>query len=310
MYDAMPECLSGLLGAVDARKDLIFVDNGSGGELTEWARRKYPGITVLTREENGHYCGGFNEGLQFALDGDYNYVAVVNADARVYNPDFLRECVEAMERLPQVAFLGPQVFSDADGTLQNTILVYPNILRAIAIWLPYRLFPRNNARGCVEEQTVDFLNGVCVVCRCVALKDFGILDESFGGYVEDTDWSWRAREKGWESVFTPIPSIIHEIEPHGYSQHSAKVFLLKRNVVYWYLKVGKRSSARVYAAATLWFARLRWLGSKSDQERHAKACFIRELRSEYQRLFESAKQGIPFSPLPMDAFKRLLAVDC
>jgi len=310
MYEAMPECLSGLQEALDTPEDLIFVDNGSGGELTVWAEENYPGITVLTREENGFYCGGFNEGMRYAIEEGYDYVAVINADSIVKNPDFLRRMAERMEQLPKTAFLGPQVYSDEAGTIQNTILRDPDFLRALWVWLPYRLFPRDNARRCIKEQEVEFLNGVCVLCRCAALQEVGLLDETFGGYVEDTDWSWRARQKGWNSVFTPIPSVLHEMEPYGYAHHSPKVFFLKRNTVYWYLKVGRKKEARAYALAALFLARLRWLGSRSREERQAKAGFIKELRAEYRRLFQAASAGAPEVPLPLDAIARLYAADC
>jgi GT2 family glycosyltransferase len=57
------------------------------------------------------------------------------------------------------------------------------------------------------------------------------MDENMGGYAEDYDWSWRAREKGWVSVFTPIPSVIHHETPSGYESYSLKTFLEKRNTV-------------------------------------------------------------------------------
>lgn len=310
MYDAMPECLSGLLTTVERPEDLIFVDNGSGGELTEWARRDYPGITVLTREENGHYCGGFNEGMRYAIDRAYDYVAVINADSVVGNSDFLRQLMMRMEESPDVAFLGPQVQSDREGTLQNTVDHFPSFFRAALVWLPYRIFPCNTSRLCNDEREVEFLNGVCVLCRCAALKEFGLLDETFGGYVEDADWGWRAKQAGWRRMFTPIPSVIHEMEPYGYAHHSPKVFLLKRNTVYWYLKVGRRCEAHAYAVAALGLAWLRRILAKSPEERHAKACFIKELRNEYRSLFDAAKSGQTVVQFPRAAFIRLLAVDC
>ncbi|MEM7791068.1 MAG: glycosyltransferase family 2 protein [Verrucomicrobiota bacterium] len=310
MYETMPDCLTGLLTSVEKPEDLIFVDNGSGGELTKWAQENFPGITVLTREENGHYCGGFNEGLRHAIEANYDYVAVVNADSIVQNPKFLEQLAERMEAMPEAAFLGPQVWSDREGSVQNTIDTFPNIWHKAAVWLPYRFLPKRSRSSAAAESEVDFLNGVCVLCRCDALRKIGLLDESFGGYVEDADWSWRGLEKGWKSAFTPIPSVIHEMEAHGYAHHSPKVFLLKRNTVYWYLKAGRSIEARVYAKAAILLAIFRWLFAKSSEERYAKACFIRELRFEYRTLFEAAKVGQPFSPLPMEAFKRLLAIDC
>ena len=49
-----------------------------------------------------------------------------------------------------------------------------------------------------QEKEVESLNGVCVLCRVEALREIGLLDEDMGGYVEDTDWAWRARDRGWD----------------------------------------------------------------------------------------------------------------
>ncbi len=38
-----------------------------------------------------------------------------------------------------------------------------------------------------NEKKVEFLNGVCVLCRMSAIREIGLLDEMMGGYVEDTD---------------------------------------------------------------------------------------------------------------------------
>jgi len=117
------------------------------------------------------------------------------------------------------------------------------------------------------------------------------MDETFGAYVEDADWSWRARQLSWNSLFIPVPSLVHHEEPHGYEHNSFKSFLLKRNTVYWLLKAGRRRSARGYAIATVVLARFRTFMATDLQERQAYREFATSLEAVYRRLLRGEAMG-------------------
>ena len=286
MYETMELCIQGVRDIVDRPEDVIFVDNGSGGTLTQWANELFPGITVLTLDTNRLFCGGFNAGMRHAIAQGYEYVLIVNADSEIVNPGFLKALVTAMDRHTRAAFVGPQVL-EPDGRVQTTCLRFPDFVESLLVWFPFRLFPRLITRQSGSEHEVDYLNGVCVLCRITALHEIGLMDETFGAYIEDADWSWRAHAKGWASVFVPVPSVTHHVEPHGYEHHSFKIFLLKRNTVYWFLKVNRRFSAIGYALASILLAVFRWLVAPTQAERTARKNFLAELWFEYGRLLKA-----------------------
>src|SRR5262249_29249232 len=161
-----------------------------GGALTDWVKRQFPDVTVLKLGNNRLFCGGYNAGIRYALERDYKYVLIANADTGGVGPRFVPHLIEAMKRPPRAAFFGPLVYYRDWGAVQATCLRFPDLLRSALVWLPYRLFPRMISRQPVHEQQVEFLNGVCVLCRVRALRQIGLMDETFGAYVEDTDWSW------------------------------------------------------------------------------------------------------------------------
>jgi len=283
-YATLELCLRGFREIVADAADVIFVDNGSGGMLTDWVTRRFPDITVLTLDENRLFCGGYNAGIRWAMDRGFQHVLIANADTEIVNPAFITQLVEAMERHQRAAFVGPLVYYRRQGTVQTTCLRFPSLLRSLLVWLPFRIVPGVGVRQGTREREADFLNGVCVLCRTEALREIGLMDETFGAYVEDTDWGWRARELGWLSVFTGSPSIVHHEELHGYEHYSFKSFLLKRNTVYWYLKTGRRGSARGYAAIAVILARIRAMAAATADERRAHRDFARHLRDAYRRL--------------------------
>jgi GT2 family glycosyltransferase len=252
----LEKCLADFAAQTAAPKDVILVDNGSGGAMTAWARENAPTVTTLTRDRNGFFCGGYNEGLRYALERDYDFALIVNADTEACNPQLLNELLAVAERHPRAAFIGPQVFLRQPGNVQNTVLTFPSFARSFWSFIQHKLLGAPPLASDGREREVEFLNGVCVLCRCAALREIGLLDETMGGYVEDTDWSWRARSRGWTSVYTPVPSIIHHQPETGYEHYALKSFMLRRNTIYWHWKRGAKLEAALYG----WSARfLAWL---------------------------------------------------
>jgi GT2 family glycosyltransferase len=283
-YPTLNSCLRGFLRIVDRREDMIFVDNGSSMSLGRSVSGIFPGITVINLSQNGLFCAGYNAGIRVALEKNYDFVLIVNADTEVVNPGFISELLAAAKHRPRAAFLGPLVYYRNRATIQNTRLHFPSVARNVLTWIPWKLFPGLIHHRPICEEEVDFLNGVCVLCRCAALRDFGLMDERYGGYIEDADWSWRARRSEWTSVFVPVPAIIHHEEQEGYEHSSYKSFLLKRNTVLWLLKAGRRFSAFAYAFASICLAWLRMLRAGNDSARKQSRQFLRCLSRSYQSM--------------------------
>ena len=125
------------------------------------------------------------------------------------------------------------------------------------------------------------------------------MDETFGAYVEDTDWSWRARKLGWKSIFSPVPSLIHHEEFRGYEHHSFKSFLLKRNTVYWLLKTGRYRAAHSYALGAIALAKFRVWMSRDHEEQQLRRDFVARLQLVYRRLLAREMLGAWYGP-PLD----------
>jgi Predicted glycosyltransferases len=283
-YAALELCIRGLSKAVESPSDLIFVDNGSGGILAEQMTGFVPGITTIILPENRNFCGGYNAGIRHAMERDFDFVLIVNADTEVIKTNFVTDLIHVTDRHPRAAFVGPLVCYRDRSTVQQTCLTFPSILHSILVWLPFRLLPDVITRQSKKEQTIDFLNGVCVLCRVDALQEIGLMDENFGGYVEDADWAWRAHMLGWDSLFAPVSSIIHHEETHGYEHYSQKSFLLRRNTIIWFLKAGKRRSARLYAAISLALAKIRAALSR-QQDRVAYSEYASNFEETCRQLF-------------------------
>jgi N-acetylglucosaminyl-diphospho-decaprenol L-rhamnosyltransferase len=296
LYPTLEKCLTGFQSILPDAQDLIFVRNGPSPDLEGLVAARFPSITHLSLSENKYFCSGYNAGIRLALERNCEFVLIVNADIELVNPSLLSDLREAAARWPRAAFLGPLVYMRKSGTVQTTCLRYPSILYHALVWLPWRISQRLVQRQPDRECEVEFLNGVCVLCRASALRDIGLMDETFGGYSEDADWSWRARSRQWTSVFVPIPGIIHHEESEGYEPFSLKNFLLKRNTVLWFVKAGRRGSAISYACAAMVLAWLRARSAKSQIERQKHRYFLKKLARSYRGLLRDEELGSWFGP--------------
>lgn len=56
---------------------------------------------------------------------------------------------------------------------------------------------------------VAHLLGACVMLRRDALVDVGLFDEGYFMYLEETDWFYRARARGWRVCYLPSAEALH-----------------------------------------------------------------------------------------------------
>lgn len=294
----LDKCIEGFRALMEDPKDVVFVDNGSGGHMKEWVHSRYPDVTVVEREKNGHFCGGYNTGLQFGIDHNYEFSLFVNADTSVENPGFMADLLESAKRNPKAAFLGPLVYFRNANVVQNTILRFPGFWRNVYDWFAFRWFPKKQLSEIREERSVEFLNGVCVLARSEALKEVGLFDETLAIYVEDTDLHWRARAKGWHSRYVPTPSIVHHQKATGYDHCSLASFMLRRNTVYWHMKRGRYLEAWSYAKCSLFLARIRAFLNRHNEEKVAEyRYYLERSRDAYSKLLRREPLGEWFGPL-------------
>jgi GT2 family glycosyltransferase len=146
-------------------------------------------------------------------------------------------------------------------------------------------------RGQFEAEAVrDYADGLCMLIPAVAIEKVGLLDEEYFNYWEETDWCFRAREKGLRCYYVPAAKVWHKAERslsstddfHYHYQRNALMFVRKRGnglqfatallthlLVYgpWYLirRPGRIGRAVAEWRAVLWNAGFR--GGTRNQPR-------------------------------------------
>ena len=195
-------------------------------------------VQLIESEVNGGYAYANNLGLRafgFVQTSDEKlsesrprYALLLNPDT-LLPPSALQEMLNFMEAHPEAGVAGPRLVL-ADGSLDlacRRSFPSPEVSFYRMVGLS-KLFPKSRRFGrynltCLDsdEMTeVDSVVGAFMLVRAEALKQVGLLDESFFMYGEDLDWAYRIKAAGWKVYYNPQVTVLHY--KRAASRHSDK----------------------------------------------------------------------------------------
>lgn len=210
--DLLLQCIDSL--RADGVGDIVVVDNDSRDGSAEAARRHDPGVDVLALPVNVGFGAGANRGVTRTSTP---YVAVMNPDV-VVQPGSTKTLVEALQRDPELAVVGPRI-ETPDGTLYPSARTFPDLVDAAGhaflhfVWPGNRFSRRYRMLDWDHDgpAAVDWVAGTHLVARRTAWEEVGGFDEGFFMYLEDVDLCWRLRQKGWRTGYEPAAVVTHAI---------------------------------------------------------------------------------------------------
>ncbi len=185
--------------------DVVVVDNGSTDGSLALIEKSFPEVQVVRHAENKGFSGGVNAGFRYALEKDYEAVAVFNNDA-IADKNWLKHLSVRLQGdakfgivcCKQLRSDGKHI--DAAGGAYST-------------WgMP---FPRG--RNSIDKGQYDTAEAVfsapggASIYSAQLLREVGLFDEAFFAYYEDDDLSFRARLHGWKIWYEPKAKIFHHV---------------------------------------------------------------------------------------------------
>lgn len=198
----------------DAAVTVHVIDNASRDGTVEMVRRDFPQVRLTTLERNVGYAAANNRVLR---EGGTPFVLLLNPDTEV-RAGALDRLLAVMAERPGVGLAGPRL-EKLDGTLDHAAKwQFPTPLGALAHftrlgrrdWLGGRLSqyraPSVRERGSGE---VDALSGACMLARRVAIDQVGPLDGGYWLYIEDLDWCYRFKQRGWRVWYEGTVTVRH-----------------------------------------------------------------------------------------------------
>ncbi len=204
-----------------AEHSIIAVDNASSDNFVSVVAQKYPEIIVLENSENKGFSGGVNTGIRYAIDNNFDYIALINNDA-LPEPNWLNELVGVLDSRPEVGIATGKILKMDGHTIDTTGDMYTT-------WgIPY---PRGrDSKDTLQYEDEEYIFSACggaSLYRVQMLNEIGLFDEDFFAYYEDVDLSFRAQLAGWKVYYTPKAIVHHKV---GGTSGKIKGFTLHQTV--------------------------------------------------------------------------------
>lgn len=199
-------CIGSIRKSINDAKityEIIVVDNASEDGTAALLRKKYPRVQVLSNNKNLGYGKANNQGIRKARG---NTILLLNSDIVV-----LDESIEKLWHYSQVhetSFIGGKLLNE-NGSPQASCGPMYSLPVVFAM-----LFCKGDQMQLTRyspdaEKTVDWVSGACLMGTKSAFLDVGLFDERIFMYMEEIEFLYRARKKGYTTLFYPDARFLH-----------------------------------------------------------------------------------------------------
>jgi len=195
------------LGAKSGISSEIFVvDNGSTDGTDAALREYFPRIEIIALPENQGFAAGNNAAFE-RVSG--RFVLLMNSDVEISCAS-LDRCLAVLRESPRAGAVGPRLLFP-DGRTQASVHGFPGLWDEL---VPRRWRGRAAGEfdlGASDVASVDALRGAALFVRREVIESVGPLCEDYFFFLEETDWCWRMHEGGWEVLFVPNATAVHQL---------------------------------------------------------------------------------------------------
>jgi GT2 family glycosyltransferase len=205
-------------------------------------------LTIAVMEKNSGFVQVCNAGLRYVRDFTISpFVLLLNNDTEIA-PTYFGELAKALERAPDTGLMTGLIY-EWDRSTVSYGGAYYNPLRALA--------SHTSALPATDAPTeTGFVSGCSMLIARPVLEQIGLLAECFQPiYVEDVDYSLRARAAGFPLMVARNAVLYHKIGGSlGRTNQSPRIvfamnrnrgFALRRNFKGW-----RRAAGITYLAVT------------------------------------------------------------
>jgi N-acetylglucosaminyl-diphospho-decaprenol L-rhamnosyltransferase len=212
--DLLDSCLSSLSAAdwtgVQLRR-VVIVDNASSDDSLTAAEQSPLPIAVIRNRQNLGFGAAANQG---AAGSSADYILFLNPDTRV-TPDAIGAAAKLLALEPRAGICGVKMKNLA-GVTSRGCARFPRPLHFLTKALGFdRFLPGRFTDFFMREwdhetsRWVDHVIGAFYLVRRALFEQLSGFDERFFVYLEDLDFSLRAREAGWLSYYLADVEIMH-----------------------------------------------------------------------------------------------------
>lgn len=228
--------------------EIIVADNDSKDNSVEFLKKNFPEIRIIRNNENGGFAKGYNDALK-QIEAEY-YV-LLNSDIEV-TPKWIEPIIDLMDTDKSIAACQPKILSYHD----RARFEYAGAAGGFIDKYGYpfckgRLFQDVEMdKGQYDDvEEVFWATGACLFVRADLYHTFGGLDEDFFAHMEEIDFCWRLKQKGYKIMVCPKSTVYHIGGGTLPKKSSRKTYLnIRNNCIMLYKNLPSKRLFKVFLA--------------------------------------------------------------
>jgi GT2 family glycosyltransferase len=226
-YEDTVECFDSLRKTDYRNYKVILVDNDSDNEEGQRLKQRFQEVHLIQNKSNRGFAGGNNDGINWALKNDFDYIVNLNNDCLV-EPDWLTQLINGISEAnadfgsSRIMFYPEKdiIYSDGD------VLMPDGTGRATRHLQKYSrdrsIIPIFSACGAGSIYSRQCL-------KEVRIKKDQYFDELYFAYFEDLDLGMRLNAKGFKGVSVQNAVVYHKCSRTAGSYSYFNRFLVEKN---------------------------------------------------------------------------------
>lgn len=223
------KCLKALSRQTYKNFSIYLIDNGSGDEsVEELSKIKMKQLHFHQEKKNTGFTGGVNIGIKWAMDNNFEAVALLNNDAAP-EPDWLEKLVTGFDKEDDV-YAVTSLMLDNDGKLID------DAGDEYSTWGIPALRSEKQPKSAAPESGLVFgATGGATLYKTEVFQKIGLFDEDFFAYDEDIDVSWRMQLVGMKVWYERGAVVLHKHSATSSKMPGFTVYQVFKNLpqVFW-----------------------------------------------------------------------------
>ncbi len=187
---------------------VVVADNASTDDSVDFMKKHFPQVRLLINDKNTGFAGGYNWALSQI---EATYYVLLNSDIEV-TPDWLEPVIRLMDSDEKIAACQPKIRS----VFQKEYFEYAGASGGFIDRWGYPF-----CRGRIFEETekdqgqyddvreIFWATGACMIVRADVYHALGGLDADFFAHMEEIDFCWRAKNRGYKIMVQPASIVYH-----------------------------------------------------------------------------------------------------
>ena len=218
---------------------LYVVDNASKDEtLNHIEREKYrftlpSSLQIIANTDNRGVAGGNNQGIHEALAGGCTHVLLLNNDT-VFEPQLIENLLRGLG-MYQCAMIVPKMlyFDPPD-----KIWCAGGFFDTHAAYVGRHIGNGERDQGQYDQaRAIEYAPTCCTLIEAGVFQSIGYMDEKYFVYYDDTDFCFRAFQKGIRQFYDPAIKLWHKVSSLTQGEDSPfSIKYMTRNRAYFIRK--------------------------------------------------------------------------